>query len=88
MPRVDRQLSVPGGEVTTWRIDPESPSGRTPVLFLHGGPGGSCDGFAVFETPVTRAGWLLYADPALAPLRRSRGGSYMPVSHWLLYDGR
>lgn len=49
MPRVDRQLSVPGGEVTTWRIDPESPSGRTPVLFLHGGPGGSCDGFAVFE---------------------------------------
>lgn len=38
-----------------------------------------------FETPATRAGWLLYADPALAPIRRSRSGSNMPVSHWLLH---
>ncbi|MEO1056309.1 MAG: proline iminopeptidase-family hydrolase [Actinomycetota bacterium] len=49
MHRFERQLTVPGGEVTTWRSDPETPTGRTPLLFLHGGPGGSSDGFAVFE---------------------------------------
>ncbi|MEM8620452.1 MAG: proline iminopeptidase-family hydrolase [Actinomycetota bacterium] len=49
MQRFERQLSVPGGEVTAWRIDPDAPADRTPMLFVHGGPGGNCDGFAVFE---------------------------------------
>jgi hypothetical protein len=32
--------------------------------------------------------WLLYADHALAPLRRSQPGSYMPIIKWLQYGGR
>ena len=38
-----------------------------------------------FETPVNRTGWPLYADPTLAPIRRSRTGSITPVSQWLLH---
>jgi hypothetical protein len=32
--------------------------------------------------------WLHYADPPLAPLRRSRSGSNMPITKWLQYGGR
>lgn len=30
-------------------------------------------------------GWLHYADPALAPLRRSSSGSITPIMKWLEY---
>ncbi|MEM9516744.1 MAG: proline iminopeptidase-family hydrolase [Actinomycetota bacterium] len=49
MERIERQLSVPGGTVTAWHITAPSVVDQTPLLFLHGGPGGSCDGFSVFE---------------------------------------
>src|SRR5579863_2860939 len=35
--------------------------------------------------PVPCLKWLLYADPRLAPLWRSRPGSITPIRHWLLY---
>ncbi len=49
MQRIERQLRVPGGTVTAWHSAADSAVDETPLLFLHGGPGGSCDGFAVFE---------------------------------------
>jgi proline iminopeptidase len=42
-----RAVAVPGGTVQVSRFA-DGGSG-TPLLFLHGGPGGSCAGFAVFE---------------------------------------
>jgi hypothetical protein len=32
--------------------------------------------------------WLHYGDHAVAPLRRSSAGSYMPITTWLRYAGR
>lgn len=34
---------------------------------------------------LLRHRWLHYADPRVAPICRSRGGSITPVRHWLLY---
>lgn len=43
-PGPERRIAVPGGEVRSWSVgDDRSPG--VPILFLHGGPGGSCDGF-------------------------------------------
>lgn len=41
------KIAVSGGTVRARRVD--GPAGATPLLFLHGGPGGSSDGFAVFD---------------------------------------
>jgi hypothetical protein len=38
-----------------------------------------------FEMPGSQARWLLYADPGVAPLRRSQAGSITPITTWLLY---
>jgi Transposase and inactivated derivatives len=38
-----------------------------------------------FEMPGFPVCWLLYADPEVAPLRRSQGGSITPIRHWRLY---
>jgi hypothetical protein len=37
----------------------------------------------MFETPGKPGRWLLYADPQLAPLRRSAAGSITPITDWL-----
>jgi len=36
-------------------------------------------GGAIMPTP----NWLLYADPEVAPLRRSQGGAITPTAVWL-----
>jgi L-proline amide hydrolase len=43
-PTDERRIAVPGGEVRSWSVGDDRSTG-VPILFLHGGPGGSCDGF-------------------------------------------
>lgn len=38
--------------------------------------------------PLLLRQWLHYGDYAMAPLRRSAAGSYMPITQWLQYGGR
>lgn len=42
-------ITVPGGTVEARRVRSRSTRPGVPLLFLHGGPGGSCDGFTVFD---------------------------------------
>jgi proline-specific peptidase len=41
---VDRRIEVPGGDVRSWQVGDSDAEG-TALLFLHGGPGGSAEGF-------------------------------------------
>lgn len=48
----ERLITVPGGSVRSWSWNEASGSDSVPMLFLHGGPGGSCAGFNVFADHV------------------------------------
>lgn len=49
-----RRVVVPGGTVRSWSWNDAVPAASTvtPMLFLHGGPGGSCASFDVFAEHV------------------------------------
>lgn len=74
-----RAIPVPGGTIHSRRVRAAERPG-TPVLFLHGGPGGSSDGFAVFEELASDRDVVLFDQLG----SRSSSWSGPPEQLWTL----
>ncbi len=74
-----RAIDVPGGTVRSRRICAPV-AGGPPLLILHGGPGGSCDGFAAFEALATTRDVVMFDQLG----SRSSTWSGDPAQLWTL----